>query len=103
MNTARYARGVVERWFQVRSAGSTVSSEIVGGATTFMTMAYILFVNGAILAGAGLPPAQVLTVTALVAGVMTIAMGVAANYPFAVAPGWASTPPSPGPWSRPST
>lgn len=78
---------VVERWFQVRSAGSTVATEVIGGATTFATMAYILFVNGAILAGAGLPPAQVLTVTALVAGVMTIAMGVAANYPFAIAPG----------------
>ena len=61
--------------------------EVVGGATTFVTMAYILFVNGAILSAAGLDPAQVLTVTALVAGVMTIAMGVVADYPFAIAPG----------------
>ena len=61
--------------------------EIVGGATTFVTMAYILFVNGGILAAAGLDPVQVLTVTALVAGVMTIAMGLVADYPFAVAPG----------------
>lgn len=38
---------VMERWFEVRSAGSTVATEVVGGATTFMTMAYILFVNGA--------------------------------------------------------
>src|SRR6185436_248829 len=78
---------VMERWFKVRAAGSTVATEVVGGTTTFMTMAYILFVNGAILAGAGLAPEQVLTVTALVAGVMTIAMGVVANYPFAIAPG----------------
>jgi len=77
----------MERWFKVRAAGSTVATEVVGGTTTFMTMAYILFVNGAILAGAGLAPEQVLTVTALVAGVMTIAMGVVANYPFAIAPG----------------
>src|ERR1043165_8682146 len=83
----RYARDDMERWFKVRSAGSTIAIEVVGGVTTFMTMAYILFVNGAILSGAGLAPAQVLTVTALVAGVMTIAMGVVANYPFAVAPG----------------
>ena len=61
--------------------------EVVGGATTFVTMAYILFVNGGILAAAGLDPVQVLTVTALVAGVMTIAMGLVADYPFAVAPG----------------
>ncbi len=61
--------------------------ELLGGVTTFVTMAYILFVNGAILATAGLPPAQVLTVTALVAGVMTIAMGLVAKYPFALAPG----------------
>lgn len=61
--------------------------EVVGGATTFVTMAYILFVNGAILSAAGLDPGQVLTVTALVAGVMTIAVGVVADYPFAIAPG----------------
>ena len=78
---------MLERWFAVRAAGSTVATEVVGGATTFMTMAYILFVNGLILSGAGLAPSQVLTVTALVAGVMTIAMGLAANYPFALAPG----------------
>jgi len=78
---------MVERLFAVRAAGSTLERELVGGATTFMTMAYILFVNGLILNAAGLPPAQVLTVTALVAGVMTIAMGLYANYPFAIAPG----------------
>jgi len=78
---------MLDRFFGVRAAGSTVNTELVGGATTFMTMAYILFVNGLILSGAGLPPAQVLTVTAFVAGVMTIGMGVVANYPFAVAPG----------------
>jgi len=77
----------IERVFGVRAAKSTVRAELLGGATTFMTMAYILFANPAILAGAGLPPAQVLTATALVAGVMTIAMGVVANYPFAIAPG----------------
>ena len=77
-------------YFRVSDAGSTVRAEVVGGITTFMTMAYILFVNPSILAlpdGSGLPFGQVLTATALVAGVMTIAMGVAANYPFAIAPG----------------
>ena len=63
------------------------ATEAIGGVTTFMTMAYILFVNGMILQGAGLAPEQVLTVTALVAGVTTIAMGLYARYPFALAPG----------------
>jgi len=63
------------------------AGEVIGGVTTFMTMAYILFVNGMILKDAGLAPEQVLTVTALVAGVTTIAMGLYAGYPFALAPG----------------
>ena len=77
----------MERLFGIRATGSTVQAEVIGGATTFMTMAYILFVNGLILGGAGLAPPQVLTVTALVAGVTTIAMGLYARYPFALAPG----------------
>ena len=77
----------LERWFGVTRAGSTVRTEVIGGATTFMTMAYILFVNGAILSAAKLPPAQVLAASALVAGVSTLLMGVLANYPFAAAPG----------------
>ena len=62
-------------------------TEVIAGLTTFMTMAYILFVNPAILGQGGLEFAPVLTVTALVAGVMTLAMGVFANYPFAIASG----------------
>lgn len=78
---------LVERTFGVRAAGSTLGREALGGATTFVTMAYILFVNSAILGAAGLDPAAVLTSTALVAGVMSIAMGIVAGYPFAAAPG----------------
>ena len=82
------AQGFVERRFAVNERGSTVRTEVIAGVTTFMTMAYILFVNPAILGGEnGLPFPAVLTVTALVAGVMTIAMGVFANYPFAIASG----------------
>jgi len=78
----------LERRFGLRERGTTVRTEVVAGITTFMTMAYILFVNPTILGGpTGLPFAQVLTVTALVAGVMTIAMGGVANYPFAIASG----------------
>jgi AGZA family xanthine/uracil permease-like MFS transporter len=79
----------LDRFFKISERGSTVRTEIVAGLTTWLTMAYILFVNPAILGlgGEGLPFAQVLTVTALAAGVMTIAMGVVANYPFALAAG----------------
>ncbi|MGH8933132.1 MAG: NCS2 family permease [Egibacteraceae bacterium] len=81
--------GVFERVFRLQGRGTDVRTEVVAGVTTFMTMAYILFVNPAILSlgGTGLPFSQVLTVTALVAGVMTIAMGLVANYPFAIASG----------------
>ena len=80
--------GVLERQFKLTERRSTVRTEVVAGVTTFMTMAYILFVNPQILGG-GDPAtfAPLLTVTALVAGVMTIAMGAFANYPFAIASG----------------
>lgn len=77
-------------YFRVEAQGSTVRTEVIGGVTTFMTMAYILFVNPSILGlpdGSGLSFPAVLTVTALVAGVMTMLMGLVANYPFAIAPG----------------
>jgi AGZA family xanthine/uracil permease-like MFS transporter len=85
--------GRLESFFRISERGSSVRIEIVAGITTWLTMAYILFVNPAILgsvtdsAGTTLPFAQVLSVTALVAGVITIAMGIYANYPFALAAG----------------
>src|SRR5436305_8403100 len=82
-------RGGLDRYFEITARGSTVRTEILAGVTTFLTMAYILFVNPSILGlgGAGLGFAQVLTVTALAAGVMTILMGVVGKYPFALAAG----------------
>lgn len=83
----------LERHFRIDERGSTLRIEVVGGLVTFLTMSYIIFVNPSILAGlkdhAGyaLGFNQVATVTALVAGVMTIAMGLYANYPFAQAAG----------------
>src|SRR3954471_5009564 len=63
--------------------------EVVGGITTFFTMAYIVVVNPAILAtqGTGMPFSGALTATVLVAATMTLLMGVYADLPFAVAPG----------------
>jgi adenine/guanine/hypoxanthine permease len=85
--------GGLDGYFRISERGSTVRTEILGGITTFLTMAYILFVNPQILGtladneGTQLGFAQVLTVTALAAGVMTIAMGVYGRYPFAIAAG----------------
>src|SRR5438132_2116702 len=77
------------------SQRTTTATEVRAGATTFMVMAYIIFVNPVILGfggvpgleGKGLPFAPTLTVTCLTAGVLSIAMGVFAKYPFALAPG----------------
>jgi AGZA family xanthine/uracil permease-like MFS transporter len=83
----------LDRFFDITSRESTLSTEIRGGVTTFLTMAYILFVNPQILGSVAdpnkvkLPFDQLLTVTALVAGVVTIAMGLYGRYPFALASG----------------
>ena len=86
---------IVERVFRVRERGTTVATELRAGLTTFMVMAYIIFVNPIVLGysgvpgleGKGLPFAATLTVTCLTAGVLSIAMGLASNYPLAMAPG----------------
>ena len=62
-------------------------TEFLGGTTTFMTMAYIVFVNPAVLSGAGMDFGAVMTATCISAAVATLAMGLAANYPIALAPG----------------
>jgi adenine/guanine/hypoxanthine permease len=87
-NSRRTGQGL-DRYFSISARGSTPRIEVLAGVTTWLTMAYILFVNPAILGlgGDGLPFSQVLTVTALTAGVLTILMGVIANYPFALAAG----------------
>ncbi|MEW5850275.1 MAG: NCS2 family permease [Myxococcota bacterium] len=84
---------ILERVFKLRSRGTTLRNEVTGGITTFMTMAYVLFVNAGLLGsvtdrlGNKLPFAQVLTVTALSAAIATAAMGLYANHPFALAAG----------------
>src|ERR1041385_7952257 len=89
MTTAPNASSPLDTFFGLGSRGTTVRREVLAGATTFVTMAYILFVNPQILgaaAGEGHAGA-LLTSTALVAAVMTVAMGLAANLPLALAPG----------------
>jgi AGZA family xanthine/uracil permease-like MFS transporter len=86
---------MLERVFALRARGTTVGTEALAGITTFMVMAYIIFVNPAILSFAGVPGlagqgpgfAPTLAATCLVAGVMTALMGLVTNYPLAMASG----------------
>jgi AGZA family xanthine/uracil permease-like MFS transporter len=77
----------LERLFHLREAGTTVRTEVVGGITTFMTMAYIVFVNPAVLSQAGMDFGAVMAATCLSAALGTLVMGIVANYPIALAPG----------------
>lgn len=78
---------MLERLFGLKAQGTSVRTEALAGATTFLTMAYIIVVNPAILGEAGLPVAAVAAATCLSAGIASIMMGLFANYPIALAPG----------------
>lgn len=84
-NTER--AGLLERRFELGLRGSTLRTEILAGVTTFLTMAYIVLVNPAILGQAGMPVAAVAAATCLAAGFASILMGASANMPLALAPG----------------
>jgi len=75
------------KYFGFKEKGTSWSNEIIAGLTTFVTMAYILFVNPNILGDAGMPKSAVLMATAIGAGIATLTMGLYAKLPFALAPG----------------
>ena len=79
----------MENYFKLQENGTDVRKEVIGGITTFLTMAYIIAVNANILGdpGVGMPAAAIVTVTCLTAGLTTIFMGLYANLPFALASG----------------
>lgn len=77
----------LDSFFKLSERGTNVATEIRAGVATFLVMAYIIFVNPSILGAAGLDPGAVAAATALVAGVLCIAMGVVSNYPLAMAAG----------------
>jgi AGZA family xanthine/uracil permease-like MFS transporter len=89
------AGAILERWFGFTERHTDLRTEVRAGLTTFMVMAYIIFVNPLVLGyagvpgleGRGLPFAPTLTATCLTAGVLSIAMGLVGNYPLAMAPG----------------
>jgi AGZA family xanthine/uracil permease-like MFS transporter len=77
----------LDNYFGLSAAGTNVRTEVVAGLTTFLTMAYIIFVNPMILAKAGMDQGAVFVATCLAAAISTAIMGIVANYPFALAPG----------------
>ena len=76
-----------EEYFEFAILGTTWKTEFLAGITTFMTMAYIIFVNPSILHEAGMPIAGVTAATCLAAALGSILMGAFARYPIALAPG----------------
>jgi len=77
----------MEQFFKFKERGTDLKTEIIAGLTTFMTMAYIIFVNPGILSAAGVPFDGAATATALGAALMCIAMGLISNRPLALASG----------------
>jgi AGZA family xanthine/uracil permease-like MFS transporter len=78
---------MIDRFFGVTASGSTVRTEIVAGATTWLTMVYIAFINPVILAEAGMDRGAVFVATCLASAGATLLMALWANYPLALAPG----------------
>src|SRR5215468_2047399 len=77
----------LERYFRLSENHTTLRQEMLGGFTTFMTMAYIVVVNPQILSQAGMPAEGVVFATCIAAAVATLVMGLYANFPIALAPG----------------
>lgn len=77
----------IEKFFHLREMKTDIRTEVVAGIATFMTMAYVIFVNPSILEVAGVPKGPAITATALAAGITTLMMALFTNYPFAIAAG----------------
>ena len=80
-------RPALERLFGLAAAGSSVRVEVLAGTTTFLTLSYILFVQPAVMAAAGIPYATALFATCVASAFACLSMGLLANYPIALAPG----------------
>ncbi len=86
-DTTRPPGGILDRVFHLEASGTTVRTELLAGLTTFMTMAYIIFVNPSIISTTGMPVEAAMYATAISAAFATLVMGFVANYPIALAPG----------------
>ena len=89
MNINKLNKGdkMLEKLFKLKENNTNVKTEVIGGITTFMTMAYILAVNPNLLSAAGMDSTAVLIASCLAAFIGTAVMALMANYPFALAPG----------------
>jgi AGZA family xanthine/uracil permease-like MFS transporter len=85
--TEPLAKGPLDRFFHLTENRTGIRTEMLAGVTTYLTMAYIIFVNPAILAGTGMDFGAVFVATCLAAAISTAIMGLYANYPVALAPG----------------
>ena len=92
-----------QKLFHLKENGTDVKTEVIGGITTFMAMAYILAVNPSILSQSGMDSQAVLIATALAAFVGTLCMAFMANYPFALAPGLILPTRYAAPWDIPGS
>lgn len=87
MNQLADQPNFIERFFKIREKDSSIRTEMIAGFTTFIALAYIMFVNPNILAEAGIPKEAAVASTIWIAALATTMMGVFANYPVALAPG----------------
>ncbi len=78
---------MLEKLFKLSEHQTTVRTEVIAGLTTFLTMAYIIFINPSMLSAAGMDPGAVFVATCLAAAIGCFVMGLGANYPIALAPG----------------
>ncbi|MBC5995361.1 NCS2 family permease [Romboutsia ilealis] len=81
------SKSFLDKIFNYSERGSNLRTEVLGGITTFLTMAYIVFVNPAILSDAGMDKSALITVTILATAIGTLIFAILANAPFALAPG----------------
>ncbi|MCB4791764.1 MAG: NCS2 family permease [Elusimicrobia bacterium] len=80
-------KNFIENYFNMQELKTTIRTEVIAGVTTFMTMAYIIFVNPAMIAQAGMDIGAAMSATCVASAIATIFMGVYAKYPIALAPG----------------
>jgi adenine/guanine/hypoxanthine permease len=85
--TAPERHGMIDSYFRLAANGTSVRRELIAGVTTFLTMAYIIFVNPQILASTGMDQSAVFVATCLAAALGSAIMGLYANWPIAMAPG----------------
>lgn len=90
MQTQQHQTGNIARWFKFADNGTSMKKEIIGGITTFATMAYIVAVIPGMLSKAGIPFASAMTVIILMTAITTLAMALYTNRPFVLAPGLGS-------------